>query len=137
MRAALLSCVWCCANIAATAPTPGAETLPANLPGLKVVELTVPASSKTGFTLLPPGQTGIAFTNLLNDLASAENRVLNNGSGVAAGDFDRDGRVDLFFSSLNNGNRRFRNLGLGPSGGCFGSHRAPPLNSNCAANTAE
>src|SRR5262245_28417616 len=73
--------------------------------------LPVPAAGKTGFTLLVPAQTGIAFTNELSDWASAENRVLNNGSGVAAGDFDNDGRTDLFFCSLNNQNRLFRNLG--------------------------
>ncbi|HKX62527.1 MAG TPA: CRTAC1 family protein, partial [Verrucomicrobiae bacterium] len=39
------------------------------------------------------------------------NRVLNNGSGVAAGDFDQDGNVDLFFCSLNQRNRLFKNLG--------------------------
>jgi enediyne biosynthesis protein E4 len=111
MRAALLYCVWCCANFAATNRALAADASPTNLPGVKVAELAVPSAGKTGFTLLPPEQTGVTFTNLLRDLASAENRVLNNGSGVAAGDFDRDGRVDLFFCSLNNGNKFFRNLG--------------------------
>jgi enediyne biosynthesis protein E4 len=73
--------------------------------------LRVPATGKTGFTLLGPDQTGLVFTNELSEWASAENRVLNNGSGVAAGDFDNDGRPDLFFCSLNNQNRLFRNLG--------------------------
>ena len=111
MRTALLYCVWCCANFAATIPASAADASPANTPGVKGVELAVPSTGKTGFTLLPPEKTGVTFTNLLSDLASAENRVLNNGSGVAAGDFDRDGRVDLFFCSLNNGNKLFRNLG--------------------------
>ena len=73
--------------------------------------LRVPATGNAGFTLLKPDQTGLTFTNELSDWASAENRVLNNGSGVAAGDFDNDGRTDLFFCSLNNQNRLFRNLG--------------------------
>ncbi|HTG45720.1 MAG TPA: VCBS repeat-containing protein, partial [Verrucomicrobiae bacterium] len=73
--------------------------------------LNVPREAKGGFTLLAPSQTHVAFTNLLDAGASAANRVLNNGSGVAAGDFDKDGRVDLFFCSLNNGNRLYRNLG--------------------------
>src|SRR6185295_2685539 len=68
-------------------------------------------ASQTGFTLLPPAQTGLAFTNTLTDLAGAENRVLNNGSGVAAGDFDNDGWVDLFFCGLSADNKLFRNLG--------------------------
>ena len=53
----------------------------------------------------------MTFTNSLDAWASAGNRVLNNGSGVAAGDFDNDGRVDLFFCSLNQRNRLFKNLG--------------------------
>ncbi|HYV31202.1 MAG TPA: VCBS repeat-containing protein, partial [Candidatus Binatia bacterium] len=80
-------------------------------PGVHVVALKVPAAGKTGFTLLRPEQTGVTFTNSLDSWASASNRVLNNGSGVAAGDFDNDGRVDLFFCSLDQRNRLFRNLG--------------------------
>src|SRR5213593_3476234 len=82
-----------------------------SLPGIRVVALNVPAAGKAGFTLLRPEQTGLTFTNSLDPSASASNRVLNNGSGVAAGDFDNDGRVDLFFCSLNQRNRLFKNLG--------------------------
>jgi enediyne biosynthesis protein E4 len=75
------------------------------------VDLDVPAQGQTGFTLLPPEQTGLTFTNVLDDAASAANRVLENGSGVAAGDFDRDGRPDLFFCSLTGHCALYRNLG--------------------------
>ena len=34
-----------------------------------------------------------------------------NGSGVAAGDIDGDGRCDLYFCGLEQGNRLYRNLG--------------------------
>jgi hypothetical protein len=81
------------------------------LPGVASVALKVPAAGKTGFTLLSPDQTRVTFTNTLDEWASATNRVLNNGSGVAAGDLDNDGRVDLFFCSLNQRNRLFKNLG--------------------------
>jgi hypothetical protein len=64
-----------------------------------------------GFTLLEPSQTRLTFTNRIEYWDSVTNRVLNNGSGVAAGDFDQDGKVDLFFCSLNHRNRLFRNLG--------------------------
>ncbi len=85
----------------------------AEKPSVNVREtaLHVPPTGKPGFTVLKPDQTGLTFTNELSDWASAENRVLNNGSGVAAGDFDNDGRTDIFFCSLNNRNRLFRNLG--------------------------
>ncbi len=64
-----------------------------------------------GFTLLPPEATGVSFTNVLAASRSITNHVLLNGSGVAAGDIDGDGRVDLYFCGLDNSNRLFRNLG--------------------------
>ena len=95
--------IACVANWNVAAGQPSAN--------IRETVLRLPASGKTGFTFLGPDRTGISFTNELSDWASAENRVLNNGSGVAAGDFDSDGRPDLFFCSLNNQNRLFRNLG--------------------------
>ena len=85
-----------------------AEPLPS---GVGVRALPVPATGQHGFTLLHPEQTGVTFTNSLDESASVENRGLNNGSGVAAGDFNNDGLVDLFFCSLHQGNRLFKNLG--------------------------
>ncbi len=79
--------------------------------GVRITELRPPAGGHAGFTLLPPGASGVTFTNRLDDWNSAANRVLNNGSGVAAGDFDRDGQVDLFFCSLTGDNRLFQNQG--------------------------
>lgn len=69
------------------------------------------ASQKAGFTLLTPERTGVTFTNSLTEEAGAANRVLFNGSGVAVGDFDQDGRPDVFFCSLNGRNTLYRNLG--------------------------
>ena len=73
--------------------------------------LPVPAEGKTGFTLLRPTDTGILFTNTLDAWSSAANRVLQNGSGVACGDFDNDGRPDIFLCSLTGHNALYRNLG--------------------------
>jgi enediyne biosynthesis protein E4 len=64
-----------------------------------------------GFTLLSPAGTGLGFTNLLDEAVSAKNRVLENGSGVAIGDYDNDGRPDVFLCSLQGSNALFRNLG--------------------------
>src|SRR6266496_2532354 len=89
----------------------GAEAARVEAAGVKSVGLEFAVTGKAGFTLLTPQETGLTFTNHLSEWASAENRVLNNGSGVAAGDYDNDGNVDLFFSSLNHGNKLFRNLG--------------------------
>ena len=78
---------------------------------VKWAELELPKEGKTGFTLLPPDRTGIYFTNSLDERSSAANRVLENGSGVAVGDFDGDGRPDIFLCSLTGRNALYRNLG--------------------------
>ena len=73
--------------------------------------LPVPAAGKVGFTSLPAEQTGILFTNVLDEWSGASNRVLENGSGVAIGDVDGDGLPDIFLCSLTGRNRLYRNLG--------------------------
>jgi len=79
--------------------------------GFRSAELAVGRSGKTGFTLLPPSTTGIEFSNQLSDLKAAENQIRLNGSGVAAGDVDGDGLVDLYFCRLEGPNALYRNLG--------------------------
>ena len=100
--------LFCCAltgvmasTLSQAAPDPASQADS----GVRRIRLEIQNAGRTGFELLTPAQTGIAFTNSLDPTASASNRVLNNGSGVAAGDYDNDGRVDLFFSSLNQRNR--------------------------------
>src|SRR5262245_9497988 len=80
-------------------------------PGYRWAELNVPKNGKTGFTLLKPEETGVFFTNTLVEWEGAANRVLFNGSGVAAGDFDGDGLIDFFLCGLNTPNSLFKNLG--------------------------
>jgi hypothetical protein len=82
--------------------------------GARSAALAVPASGKTGFTLLAAAQTGIQFTNTLSEWEGASNRVLFNGSGVAVGDFDNDGWPDIYFCSLNGRNTLYKNLGGWP-----------------------
>ena len=77
----------------------------------KSAELRVPNSGHTGFALMSPEVTGVTFTNNLDEYAAAANRVLLNGSGVAVGDFDNDGRPDIYFCTLNGRNTLYRNLG--------------------------
>lgn len=79
--------------------------------GYRWRQLDVPKEGKTGFTLLTPGETGIAFTNMLSEEAGAANRVLYNGAGVAVGDFDNDGLPDIFFCNLSGQNALYKNLG--------------------------
>src|SRR5689334_10940779 len=79
--------------------------------GFRWADLAVPREGKTGFTFLAPEQSGITFTNPLDERAIAANRVLANGSGVAIGDVDHDGLADIFFCSLDGRNALYRNLG--------------------------
>ncbi|MCI0535985.1 MAG: VCBS repeat-containing protein, partial [Verrucomicrobiales bacterium] len=79
--------------------------------GHRWAELKVAEQGRTGFKLLAPNQTGVVFSNTLSELEAAANRVLLNGSGVAAGDFDRDGLPDLFFCGLATPNVLYKNLG--------------------------
>lgn len=73
------------------------------------------------FDLLSSEQTGIAFTNQLT--SSQENNIIEylyfyNGGGVAAGDIDQDGLIDLYFTGnqvpnklyLNKGNFQFEDI---------------------------
>ena len=77
----------------------------------KPAALIVPPGGQPGFTLLKPEQTGVTFRNDLKDESGAKNRNLFNGSGVALGDYDGDGKVDLYFCSLEGENKLYRNLG--------------------------
>ena len=79
-------------------------------PVVQSMELAI-ESGKPGFTLLFPARTGVQFTNALDEWSNAANRVLENGSGVALGDVDRDGALDLFLCSLSGGNKLYRNVG--------------------------
>ena len=44
--------------------------------------------------------SSIVFTNPLDEFKGASNRVLFNGSGLALGDVDGDGWVDVFFCGI-------------------------------------
>jgi hypothetical protein len=73
--------------------------------------LPVPPPAPAGFEPIGAIRAGIGFTNSLPLTDALRNQILLNGSGVAAGDFDRDGWVDLFFCGLRGGNHLFRNMG--------------------------
>jgi hypothetical protein len=79
--------------------------------GFRSAPLPVPTRGKTGFTLLAPTATGITFTNQLSRARYTTNQIYLNGSGVAAGDVDGDGRCDLFFCGIGGKSVLYRNLG--------------------------
>ncbi len=80
-------------------------------PGVRFRALTIPSGGKTGFALMPPPDTGVTFSNRLSMETLAGNRLLEIGSGVALGDVDGDGRVDVYFCRTEGDNVLYRNLG--------------------------
>ncbi len=79
--------------------------------GFRWTKLKSFKSNKPAFSQLPPSTTNISFTNSLTPEQIKNNRVLLNGSGVAVGDIDSDGMVDIYFCRLNGSNELYKNLG--------------------------
>lgn len=83
---------------------------------------SIPAAEEKGlFTLLDPAQTGVTFINPITELEELNillYEYLYNGGGVAVGDINNDGLMDLYFNGsmeinrlyLNEGNFRFRDI---------------------------
>jgi len=66
------------------------------------------------FTLLAPEQTNIGFQNTLTEGLNTNILMYEyfyNGGGVASGDFNNDGKVDLYFTSNMGDNRLYLNKG--------------------------
>ncbi|MBQ30947.1 MAG: hypothetical protein CL923_00010 [Deltaproteobacteria bacterium] len=117
-----------CLALATAAAGFAAEQLP-----LKLAQ----SVGQAGFRLVDAKQSGATFRNELSVAAAAENQVLLNGSGVAAGDFDRDGLPDLYFCGLKNDNVLYRNLGdfrFEPAGGEAVSCAGVPSTSSAFAD---
>lgn len=79
------------------------------------------ASAPPLFTSLPAEQTGVTFMNLLTEGLNTNILMYEyfyNGGGVATGDLNGDGRIDLYFTSnmgenklyLNDGAWKFRDV---------------------------
>lgn len=78
--------------------------------GYRWVELSV-SGGPPGLVQLHPDQTGITSTNTLTREQITENRHLLNGSGVALGDVDGDGWIDVYLCRLDGPNKLYKNLG--------------------------
>jgi len=68
----------------------------------------------TLFTILPSKETNIGFKNQLtenDEFNIIEYLYFNNGAGVAAGDINNDGLIDLYFTSNQESNKLYLNKG--------------------------
>lgn len=83
----------------------------ADNPPWRATPLHLPTAGRAGFQLMSPDTTGVTFSNRLALRRGVVNQNLMNGSGVAAGDVDGDGRPDLYFCGLDADNRLYRNRG--------------------------
>lgn len=64
-----------------------------------------------GFTLMTNAMLGVSFTNHISEARIRERQNIMNGSGVALGDFNHDGRPDIFLANKEGPSGLFQNLG--------------------------
>jgi hypothetical protein len=64
-----------------------------------------------GFTQMAGFRSGIRFENSVSEAALVSNRVLGQGAGVALGDVDGDGMVDIFLGKTEGCSALYRNRG--------------------------
>ena len=69
------------------------------------------ARGSVGFTEMQGRRSGVTFENAVSDSLLAGNRILGQGGGVALGDVDGDGLVDLFLARTEGCNALYKNLG--------------------------
>ncbi len=82
-------------------------------PSQKQASLSYEPTGKL-FQLLDPKETGVDFQNRVadeNEFNIINYRNFYNGGGVAIGDIDNDGWVDIYFTSNKESNRLYKNLG--------------------------
>ena len=69
------------------------------------------APGQPGFTHMEGRASGIRFQNDVSDSVLVGNRMLAQGAGVALGDVDGDGLVDVFLAKTQGCSALFKNLG--------------------------
>lgn len=73
-------------------------------------QLNMPATGRAGFREMPPASTGLELPVSSRQRTSPNSLFVAN-PGAAAGDYDGDGRCDVFICNLEGRSALFRNLG--------------------------
>ena len=79
--------------------------------GYRVRALAYRGEAGARFSTLSPPATGLVATTVVSEERRLENRTLTHGAGVALGDVDGDGWVDVYICLLDRPNVLYRNLG--------------------------
>ena len=79
--------------------------------GARERPLSVEGPDGGGFHAVPPGRSGISAATALSLDTRLGNRTLAHGTGVALGDADGDGWIDVYVCRLDGPNVLYRNLG--------------------------
>ena len=87
--------------------SPNPRCIAAESASIQSFPLRITGNASPGFTMIPPQQIGILFSNVV--AAQSIHTLIANG--LAAGDVDGDGLCDLYFCSGKGTNVLYRNLG--------------------------
>ena len=99
---------WAAACGGGSPSTPPAVRVPGGITAAVPLRPTQASPDGPRFRLVPPGDSGLAFTNELKKANTYT--YLTNGAGLAVGDYDGDGLADAYLVSQDGPNKLFRQV---------------------------